>query len=302
MTLVQYLFETGPQDTALSNGNSGSSASSIGTGSSAVFDAAMKAHGNFGARFINGAAANCYRRYPLAAANTVWQFSGVLTTPASAPATNLIVASACNTGGSGRVQLTIDTSFRLCVQQVGGTVTPITSALTAGTKYRVTLVVTGGSTTASSVTAKVYSGSGGAWTTQVGSTYTSTTFNAGTDAVVGVDLGIGNTMAASYTVGWDDIQVNDGAGSEIGDIVTALATPVVTLGTTTNPTTVGGSNGTQVVTWPAVSGAASYEAWIAEDATPAQGDFTLKTVGVTSPYTFTGLEAGEYAFGIKAKA
>lgn len=278
-------------------------ASSIGSGSSTAFAAAYKARGTFGARFTNGAGVNCYRRYPLGTAATTWQFSGVFTLPASLPAANMTILGLVNSGGSMRVALSLNSSGQVLVNGAGGSGTAtVSTALATGSKYRFTIQCVGGSTTASDVTVKVYSEASGSWTTQVGSTWHSSTYNTGTDNVIGADLGIINSPAASYTVGWDDIRVNDGAGSEIGDIVEQLATPVVTLGAATNPSTVGGSDGSQVVTWAAVPSASSYEAWIAFGASPVQGDFTLVATGVTSPYTFTGLTAGERAYGIKAKA
>jgi hypothetical protein len=61
-----------------------------------------------------------------------------------------------------------------------------------------------------------------------------------------------------------------------------------------------------VVTWSAVSGATSYEAWITKndpnDPNPLQADFTLVATGVSSPYTFVGLSQANYDYGIKAKA
>jgi hypothetical protein len=57
-----------------------------------------------------------------------------------------------------------------------------------------------------------------------------------------------------------------------------------------------------VVTWRAVTDAVSYEAWQAAGSSPAQGDFVRVATGVTSPYEFTGLSAGTYSYGIKAKA
>lgn len=301
MALTRYLFETGPDGAALTNANSGSSAASVNGGSVSVFSAAHKAHGNLGARFTNVSGGNSYRRYPFASSATTWQFSGVFTMPA-APATSFGILGFPNSGGSWRMQLIVNTESRLVISDAAGNTTQITSPLTAGAKYRVSLQIVGGSTTSSSVTAKLYSESAGTWTTQVGSTWTSSTFNTSTDALIGADIGVLTSAATAYTIGWDDIQVNNGAGSEIGDVVEQLATPVVTLGTATNPSTVGGSNGSQVVTWAAVPGASSYEAWIANGASPAQGDFTLVATGVTSPYTFTGLTAGQRAYGIKAKA
>lgn len=111
--------------------------------------------------------------------------------------------------------------------------------------------------------------------------------------------------------GWEAITVNPAdtgatqAKTYFADTpvtTTPLATPVVTAGATTNPTTVGGTNGTQVVTWASVPGATSYVAYRAGGSTPAQGDFVQVATGVTSPYTFTGLSAGTYSFGIRAKA
>lgn len=304
MTLVRYLFETGPQDAALSNGNSGSVASSLTGGGTAVFDAAKKAHGNFGARFINAAANAAYRRWPFAAPATTWQFSGVVTLPATHPSENVSLAMFPRADGNGRLYIGVNSTGNLYVSGPGAAgITNVTSTpVTAGAKYRVTIQCAGGSTTASVVTVKVYAEAGGAWTTQHGTTWTSSTFSTGTEEVVGVDLGIASARATAYTVGWDDIQLNDGAGSEIADIVTALNTPEPVLGTVVHPTTVGGTNGSVTISWGAVSGATSFEAVKAAGASPAQGSFTVVATGVTSPYTFTGLAAGEWALGIRAKA
>lgn len=301
MTLVQYLFETGPQDATLTNGNSGSTGGSIGAGSSTKFDAAVKAHGNFGASFTNGGGANCYRAYPFDTPATVWQFSGVFTMP-TIPTGNMNIVAFSNAAGNGRVVVYVNSSGNLAVfGQSGSVVGTIATGLTPGMQYRVTLQVQGGSTTASTIVAKLYSGDGGSWVTQVGSTLTSTTANTSTDDLTSISLGLSTTMPDSYTVGWDDVQLNTGPGPELDDITPTLSTPVVTLGATTNPSTVGGSDGMQVVTWSAVSGAGSYEAWRAPGLSPAQEDFTLVAASVTSPYTFTGLAAGEHSFGIKAK-
>jgi hypothetical protein len=214
-----------------------------------------------------------------------------------------MTASFSNAGGTGRVQLGVNSLGQLIISGSGASgIAAISGVLTGDARYRITLQVIGGSTTASQVTAKVYSETSGSWTTQSGSTWTSSTYNTGTDDVIGADIGIINSLATSYTVGWDDVQLNDGAGGEISDITVQLSTPVVSLGTTTPPTTVGASNGSQVVTWAAIPGAVSYEAWIAAGPTPVQGDFTLVASGLTSPYIFTNLTAGEWSYGIKAKA
>ena len=97
------------------------------------------------------------------------------------------------------------------------------------------------------------------------------------------------------------IKVTDDVSTWVGRAAwdSPLDTPVVTV-TDTEPSS--GSDGTATVTWPAVSGAASYVAHLASTATPSQGDFTQVETGVTSPYTFTGLTPGAKSFGIQAKA
>lgn len=102
----------------------------------------------------------------------------------------------------------------------------------------------------------------------------------------------------------DSVGLKTGADAVWGawPFTTPLATPTVTLGAKTTTSTVGGTDGTQIVTWATVPNAASYEALIANTATPSPSDFTVIATGVTSPYKFTGLAAGTHSYGIRAKA
>lgn len=127
----------------------------------------------------------------------------------------------------------------------------------------------------------------------------------------GVTINSGPLVAATFgkygsdtyvTDFWfDDLALDNEAAGFMGPYSEQLPTPAVTLGSTTNPTTVGATDGSQVVTWAAVGGAGSYDAYRAPGSSPAQEDFTLVASGVTSPYTFTGLAVGTYSFGIKAR-
>lgn len=301
MALVQYLFDGGTEGAALSNVNSGSSATSIGAGSSTVFAASMAAHGPFGARFINGAGANSYRRYPLGAANTVAQFSGVFTLPATYPASTVNVGAFVNAAGATRlaVQLRADGSIMLA-DAAGGTYKLANAGeLTVQSKYRITIQAVGGSTTAGQINAKIYSGSS-SWVTPIGLTVATSTANLNTDSFIGFDTGMLSSPAASYTIGWDDLQLNDGAGAEIADIQTSLASPVLTISNVTDPSTVGGSNGSVTISWPAVANAHHYEATIVVG-TVSTG-FTATDTNATSPKTFSGLSAGPYTVAVRAKA
>ena len=304
MTLVQYLLDAGPEGGNVTNANSGSTASSLTLSSTSTYAAAYKAHGSFGMKIDCKAGGQAFRRYPFAGAvgATNWAASFIITLPASAPGNTIVPLQASNASDAGRLYLRLLTNGNLELADVGsahfGT---IATGLTWGQKYRVSLMVAGGSSTAGAVTAKVYSGTT-AWTTQLGSTFTASNWNLGADAVDRFNLGVTANSAAAVILGIDTIQLNDGSTTEIGDYSTPLDTPVVTLGAATDPTTIGGTDGTQTVSWPAVTDAASYEAYIAAGSTPAQGDFTLVASGVTSPYTFTGLAAGTHSYGIKAKA
>lgn len=108
--------------------------------------------------------------------------------------------------------------------------------------------------------------------------------------------------------GWEDITVSTSdtsaaaAKAYFADspvVTTPLATPVLTLVSTTQPHA-GSSDGEIVVSWPAVAGAHHYEAGIANgDVTTG---FTTVSTAATSPFTFSGLGAGQKTVAIKAKA
>ena len=115
------------------------------------------------------------------------------------------------------------------------------------------------------------------------------------------DLG---AISGSNTIWLDDVQVEDGTTTPIGPYVptTTLGTPSPTISSQTNPSSVGGNNGSVTVAWAAIPNAASYDAYVAAGTSPAQGDYTLVQAGVTSPFTYTGLTAGARTYGIEAKA
>lgn len=175
----------------------------------------------------------------------------------------------------------------------GGTGATSTAALAVDTWYRVEMLMT-----ATSQRLAYYVGDSATATWDSGAI-------AGTFGTPS-QLMFGKYGSSSYSSSlyMDDLGAKTGADAVWGSwpYTEPLPAPTVTLGATTKPSTIGGSNGSQVVTWGAVAGAASYEAWLATGNTPAQGDFTLVASGVTSPYTFTGLSAGTRAYGIKAKA
>ena len=301
MTLKQILFDGQTNGaTATSGLLTGNSTYSVVSPSTMTFTTADGMRGTTGLR-VSVSTANGIVRYLNAADNDTMAYSFVFTMPTGAPSAFANIFS-IRTGTGRAASLGISTNGRLFFADGaggGGTisyVTPSAGTLSYGSQYRVELLVHGNSTTAGTVTCKVYTPTD---TTSPLGTLSLT--NANLTAATLHEIEIGNTTPAAISFGIDDVQIDDGRTTEIGPLTVQLATPTVTLGTTTNPTTVGGTDGSQVVTWSAVSNATSYEAWLATNGSPLQSDFVLKATGVTSPYTFTGLGQGTYAFGIKAK-
>lgn len=79
----------------------------------------------------------------------------------------------------------------------------------------------------------------------------------------------------------------------------ALDTPSVSVSSTTDPSTVGGANGSITITWAAVDGADHYVAEIA-DGHNATAGFDVDDSDATSPHVFTGLTAGQYTVAVTA--
>ncbi|MGJ4843903.1 hypothetical protein [Leifsonia sp. Le1] len=301
MTLRQILFDgqtNGATATsALLTGNTGYSVTSPST---ATFSTADGLRSSTGLR-VNVSTATAIIRYDLTADNDTAAFSLVFTMPTGAPSAFANFFSVRTAAGRA-ASLGISTNGKLFVTDgaaSGGTVTyvtPTAGTLTYGGQYRIELRLHGNSTTAGTISAAVYDPTG---TTAISTMTPVTNANLLTGSLHQIEIGNSGPTAISF--GIDDIQMDDGRTTEIGPILVALSTPTVTFGTTTNPSTAGGTDGSQVVTWGAVTNATSYDAYKATKASPAQSDFTLVSSGVTSPYTFTGLGAGTYSFGIMAK-
>lgn len=242
-------------------------------------------------------------RWALNATNDQVAISLLVKVPGTAPTTNAVVMSIRYASGVA-ARFGFNASNRPYMMDSVSTQTFIAAAgvLSASTWYRFEFLIHGNSTTAGTMAVNVYTPTG---TTPVASMTTVTNANLTANTLAAVEIGnSAGTQAIDFAAA--NLQFDNGRTTEIGPLSAALTQPTVTLGASTTPTTVGGTNGTQVVTWPAVSGATSYEAWITKndpnDPSPLQADFTLVATGVTSPYTFTNLSQANYDFGIKAKA
>lgn len=229
--LNQFTFEGGADAASLTNGTSGSVASSVGTGTT-TFSAAMAAHGALGGRFFSGGGGNAtFRRWPFATPTTQWQASVVLTNP-GAQASTVEILGFVNAGGVRRLSLQVSNSGTIALRTTAATYNMATSAqIASGVKFRLTCEVVGGSTTAGTIVAHLYvQSSPGVWDQPVGTAVNVSDANLSTDQIVGVDVGPLTGIATAYTVGADDIQLRDGAGSEIPDYSIPNTAPVVSAG------------------------------------------------------------------------
>lgn len=263
MALVQYLLDAGPEGAALSNANSGSVASSTAGGSATTFATAKKATGaGFGMKAATIAASgNAYRRWLFAdsvEANN-WASSFVLTMPPSPPPASHAVFHATNGTDQRILGLILGADGSLGAQDSDAGFGTIVSGLTWGAKYRISTVVTGGSTTAGAVQIKVYSGTTD-WVAQFGPTFSRSNWNLRATPASRFNLGVvtGSASTPSVEIGIDDIQLDDGRTTEIPDIGTAptpLPTPANVTATTAPPSTSGG-NGSVTLEWDRVTAAA----------------------------------------------
>lgn len=303
MALTEYAFESGSNGDALTAGNTGFDSVVIsGSGTSGVISTAQAAHGTRSGLFTKSSASGtCYIQKTVSTTSATVRIYIRMTALPSADQTVIWLGN----GSSQRanVEITSGGAIRFrddgnTARWISGGATTSVGTMTTNTWYRIEFYANMGTGAARLVvypgdsTTPVTNMDSGAWT---GVNFGADSYTA---VRVGTSAGTGTTTLTAYL---DAVGIEDAATGLVGPYAVTLDTPVVTLGTTTNPSTVGGSDGSQVVTWAAISGAASYDAYLATEATPDQGDFVLEATGVTSPYTFTGLSEGVYAFGIQAK-
>lgn len=287
--------------TAQTTANSGWSSLNTGSGNTAVFADAAKMGATAGYRMTGGGTAQniAYLDMPssvsVMALRVPFQISAITTVSAILRWYN----DASHVTALGSMGITSTGKLQFVEVSGSGTLLNVssTASLSAATPYVLMILIDKGT---NQFTAEVYpTGS-----TTLAASVSGTLGGAMKDAagLQQVRWAIGTVTTLSYLDTNSDFALGHGDWLARTDVTSQLTTPTVTVGTITNPSTIGGSNGTTVVSWPAVSGATSYDAYIATGSTPAQGDFTLVASGVTSPYTYTGLTAGTKSFGIRAKA
>ena len=296
----QLIQITQPNGTAQTIGNSGWSSLNTGSGNTAVFADAAKMGATAGYRMTCGGTAQNIAYFDLPSTVTVMalrvpiQISAITNVSAilrwyndSGHTANL---GSFGITGTGKIQFVENTGSGTALNVSS------TASLSAATPYVLMILIDTGANTFSAAAYPYGS-------TMAAATISGTLGGAMADApsLQQVRWAVGTATSLSYLDTNSDFAIGHGDWLARTDVSVQLDTPAVSLGATTDPSTIGGADGSAVVSWSAVSNATSYDAYIAAGSSPAQGDFTLVASGVTSPYTFTGLSAGTASFGIRAK-
>lgn len=289
MTMTRYLFDAGPDGADLTTTNTGTSQVAKGSGAAAVFAAAYASAGGFGAKFTANNTTSLVRVLG-DAANPQYAFSGVFWTPDVAQASGEFTIWSARHSGGVIMRLRIDTQARVFVTDSVSTYNPTAAAafkVAWGTKYRLEVVMTAGSTTAGAYSLKIYDASD----TLVG-TIAASNANLTANPVVGFDCGNHGSIATLQVVAWDTIQMDSGRTSEIGKYVPGANNPP-TVSAGANQSVAAGSTVNLTSTATDSDGAIASRQWTV-DGYPAGTTAPTITNATSAQASFTAAAAGVY--------
>lgn len=243
---------------------SGAGITLTGTGS-AVYDTGEAVVGTTGAKFSASDGLTRTARCTATVSSLTMACSGYVRTPAATPGANATIATLRNgTGVAMRVLYT--TAGALQIQPLSGSNLTIATGVPLATKYRLELLVVVATSTTGTITAKAYS-SAGPWTTQLGTTQTSSAFDLGTTAITQSDWGALTALTPGMITGVDYVRMEDGRTTEFGVPPTTSA-PTVSI---TGSTTLYVKTGATVTLAATESGSITTATWSATDTTGAPG-------------------------------
>lgn len=223
MTYTLYSAE-GTDGTAASAAALGANQVNTTGGGQCLYSSDMKQTGATGVKLVYANGNVVLARFLPGATNNTYQISVVHTVPQLVDTANAIQFGGVRTTSTA-LKLRIGTSGNLDVQDAANVTTTIATPaeFTLGGKYMFTFQLTGGSTTASSFTVKMYNANG----TVLLKTVSSTTANLTTAPIAGYDIGVFlATNTTGIIVGFDDLQMNDGAGPELGPLAPPAAATI----------------------------------------------------------------------------
>lgn len=218
MTLVQHTYDDQPSGTVATTTNTGGSAVNALSGGAVTFASSMAARGTqCGIKMVaTGAGSAADLRYAIPA-NAKCALTAVVTIPAATPTASAPLFYLW-AGGARAVSVTCSTANKIVLTDSATAVISPNVALTPGTRYRIGLVIdNSGGTAAGKATLNVYTETG---TTPL-ATASTTTLNFTATPFDQLRLGATAWPAEGATIGFDDVQRDDGQTVEIAPIVTA---------------------------------------------------------------------------------
>lgn len=299
-TLNLLDFEGGAQDATvtLANSASGFTALSVVGSGTAVCDAASAVVGSKGAKVVANSGQTCAIRATLAVPSKTYYFDHTLPLPSTRPAAGVRwTLTTVRRNGGVIANWQLDENGRV-VLEIGGTVYNVSAQnLATSSVIRMSLgLVVGSSTNDGQVTAKVYT-SGNNWTTQSGSTYTSSTMNLGTTEVYQIDCGSLTAGAAGTVFRYDYVRAEDGRTTEFGappqagaTVASAGSPQSVVVGATVTLDATGSTGSGLSYAW---SNTARPDGAAAPTITNPSAATTTVTLGAAGRYTFAVTVTGQ---------
>lgn len=206
-TLVTYNFE-GTQGATIA----GSGIALQGAGQ-AVYDSAEAVVGGTGGKTSATAGSSRYALCTITVPSLTMALSPYIRTPTTTPTVDYTMFTVRHASGV-LLRVIYTPAGAVGVQGVSGGFHSMATGVALNLRIRWELLLVVATATTGTITAKAYTGS--SWTTQLGSTYTSTTFDMGTAPVAAFGVGSVTADTPGGVIGFDYVRAEDGRTTEFG--------------------------------------------------------------------------------------
>jgi hypothetical protein len=307
MTLKRLLFD-GTDGTTATTGNTGAASLSALGGGTLVLANSVGEHSTTGLLATSVGTNACSGRFTPVGPGKTMSFRGTLRSPSVAPAAGQFhVSHTFRRSGGVKTRLRwTETGTLQLADGSSGQVQTIATGLSWGTKYDVSMRLVVGTATTSpydgvvNVVVRDMSG------TTLGS-YAASNYNLGTEDVAEFDLGVVTSNGGAHSVGWEDVQIDDGNTAEIPPYVpgaqsgsytgTVTATGFTPTGGTAQAVLADASDASLVTSIDNPTAATAVLSGTLVALAPPTGDFTVRIRGRK-----TGASSGTYTVKVKVGA
>jgi hypothetical protein len=185
-----------------------------GTGT-AIHDSAQAVVGGTGGKCTASDGLTRSARCAATTPSLTMAVSPYLRTPAATPSVDFSMGTIRNVTPGVSLRIIYTPAGAVGVQGVTGGFQSMATGVALNTMLRWELLMVAATSATGTITAKAYTSAAG-WTTQLGSTFTSTTFDLGTAALAVCDVGALTAQTPGAVVGFDYVRMEDGRTTEFG--------------------------------------------------------------------------------------